>query len=184
MTPLRIDFAPPSLRRTLARTSALAWVLLAMAVLLCAAAGVLAWHLQVKQRADQALVDSVRRRVAAPPVVAVASDSAKLPQISALQANAVNAAVLQLNLPWRALRDAVGAATPPTIALLALEPDAHKQTLRVTAEARNSDEMFAYVEQLKAQELFSAVLLTRHEINDQDPNRPIRFQLDAVWSAP
>ena len=184
MTPLRIDFAPPSVRRTLAQTKPLAWVLLAVAIMLCAGAGVMAWHLQVQQRADQAQVDSVRRRVAAPPVAASTTDSAKLPQIGALQANAVNTAVLQLNLPWRALRDAVGAATPPTIALLALEPDAHKQTLRITAEARNSDEMFAYVEQLKAQELFSAVVLTRHEINDQDANRPIRFQLDAVWSTP
>lgn len=185
MTPLHIDFAPPSMRRTLARTPPLAWLLLAIALLLCAAAGVLAWRLQVQQRADQAQIDNVRRRVAAPVVAAVAAPVAgALPQISTVQATVVNAAVLQLNLPWRALRDAVGAATPPTIALLALEPDAHKQSLRLTAEAKNSDEMFAYVEKLKEQELFSAVLLTRHEINDQDPNRPIRFQLDAVWSAP
>jgi Tfp pilus assembly protein PilN len=184
MTPLHIDFAPPSLRRTLARTPPLAWALLLVALLLCAAAGVLAWRLQAQRLADQAQVDSVRRRVAAPVVVAAAPVDVALPQISTVQANVVNAAVLQLNLPWRALRDAVGAATPPTIALLALEPDARKQTLRVTAEAKNSDEMFAYVEKLKEQELFSAVLLTRHEINDQDPNRPIRFQLDAIWSAP
>jgi hypothetical protein len=24
----------------------------------------------------------------------------------------------------------------------------------------------------------------RHEINELDPNRPIRFQVDAQWSAP
>jgi hypothetical protein len=43
------------------------------------------------------------------------------------QADAVNAAVMQLNLPWRALHDAVAAATPASIALLALEPDARKR---------------------------------------------------------
>lgn len=185
MRRLDIDFAPPGVRRTIARTPPLAWLLLVLGLLLCAGAGLLAWRLQVQRHADQAQIDSVRRRVAAPLLVAAAAPvTAALPQIGAAQATVVNAAVLQLNLPWRALRDAVGAATPPTIALLALEPDAHKQTLRLTAEARNSDEMFAYVEQLKAQELFSAVLLTRHEINDQDPNKPIRFQLDAVWSTP
>ncbi|HZV65151.1 MAG TPA: PilN domain-containing protein, partial [Telluria sp.] len=66
----------------------------------------------------------------------------------------------------------------------ALEPDARKRTMRITAEAKTSDDMIAYVEQLKQQELFAAVVLTRHEINDQDPNKPIRFQLDAQWTAP
>jgi Tfp pilus assembly protein PilN len=97
------------------------------------------------------------------------------------QAAAVNAAVLQLNLPWRALYDAVQAGTPANIALLALEPDARKSLLRITAEAKTSDDMIAYVEQLKKSEWFSGVLLSRHEINEQDPNRPIRFQLDAQW---
>jgi hypothetical protein len=32
--------------------------------------------------------------------------------------------------------------------------------------------------------LFSAVALLRHEVNELDPNRPLRFQLDAQWSAP
>jgi hypothetical protein len=43
--------------------------------------------------------------------------------------------------------------------------------------------MVGYVEELKQQELFSSVMLTRHEINEQDPNRPLRFQLEAVWVA-
>jgi Tfp pilus assembly protein PilN len=93
----------------------------------------------------------------------------------------VNAAVLQLNLPWRALHDAVQAGTPSNIALLALEPDARKSMLRITAEAKTSDDMIAYVEQLQKSEWFGGVLLSRHEVNEQDPNRPIRFQLDAQW---
>jgi hypothetical protein len=44
--------------------------------------------------------------------------------------------------------------------------------------------MIAYVEALKKQDLFADVVLTRHEINEQDPMRPIRFQIDAEWSAP
>ncbi len=96
----------------------------------------------------------------------------------------MNAAVLQLNLPWRALHDAIAAATPKDIALLALEPDPRRRSMKITAEARTSDEMIAYVERLKQQELFGAVALLRHEINELDPNRPIRFQLDAQWSAP
>jgi Tfp pilus assembly protein PilN len=41
--------------------------------------------------------------------------------------------------------------------------------------------MLAYVRQLGQQDWFSAVALVRHEINEQDPNRPIRFQVDAAW---
>jgi Tfp pilus assembly protein PilN len=100
------------------------------------------------------------------------------------QADAVNAAVLQLNLPWRALHDAVQSATPAAIALLALEPDAKRRSLRITAEAKSSDDMIAYVVRLRGQDGFGAVALVRHEINEQDPNRPIRFQVDAAWSAP
>jgi Tfp pilus assembly protein PilN len=99
------------------------------------------------------------------------------------QAGAVNASVQQLNLPWRGLHDAVQAATPASIALLALEPDAKKSTVRITAEAKSSDDMIAYVEQLERIEWFTTVLLARHEINEQDPNRPIRFQVDAQWRA-
>ena len=91
------------------------------------------------------------------------------------------AAAQQLNLPWRGLYDAVQAATPATIALLALEPDAKKNSVRITAEAKGSDDMIAYVEQLERIEWFSTVLLARHEINEQDKNRPIRFQIDAQW---
>jgi Tfp pilus assembly protein PilN len=103
------------------------------------------------------------------------------PPVPEAQAAAVNAAVLQLNLPWRALHDAVQAGTPANIALLAMEPDARKNSVRITAEAKSSDDMIAYVEQLQKGDWFSAVLLSRHEINEQDPNRPIRFQLDAQW---
>jgi len=88
---------------------------------------------------------------------------------------------MQLNLPWRGLHDAIQAATPAAIALLALEPDARKGSVRITAEARTSDDMIAYVGQLQRIDWFGTVLLARHEINEQDPNRPIRFQIDARW---
>ena len=80
--------------------------------------------------------------------------------------------MLQLNLPWRALYDAIGAATPPSIGMLALEPDPRKRTMKITAEAKSSDAMIEYVELLKREELFSGVTLIRHEINEQD--RPSR----------
>ena len=181
MSGLRIDFAPPSLQRTLHRTGLLAWLLAAVALLLCLACAILGYRLLAQQRANTTQLAAAYTRAKAPLVIKVAAET---PRISEVQASAVNAAVMQLNLPWRALHDAIGAATPGTIAMLALEPDARKRSMKITAEAKSSDAMIAYVEALKKQDLFADVVLTRHEINEQDPMRPIRFQIDAEWSAP
>jgi Tfp pilus assembly protein PilN len=180
MKKVNIDFAPPSVARSILRTPRHTWALLWM--LVCALMALLAassafrrgqGEVALLRAQSQAQLRTQAQARAAPVIV-----RAPVPEA---QANAVNAAVLQLNLPWRALHDAVQAGTPASIALLALEPDARKSTVRITAEARSSEDMIAYVEQLQKDEWFSAVVLARHEINEQDPNRPIRFQLDARW---
>ena len=181
MKRLHIDFAPPGWQRTLHRTGAFAWLLAAVALLLCLGAALLGARLVAQQRADQAQLNAALTRAKAPVMVAV---SAPVTPISEPQAASVNSAVMQLNLPWRALHDAVGAATPARIAMLALEPDARRRSIKITAETKTSDAMIGYVEALKEQELFSGVALTRHEINELDPNKPIRFQLEAEWRAP
>ena len=201
MRRVRIDFAAPSLARTVHRTGPLAWSLALLAVLLCAAAVVAGWQMLARQRLLDAQLALVRAHAnaRAPTISAAAAAAATAavalqPQIGAAQAQAVNAAVQQLNLPWRALHDAVAQATPKTIALIALEPDPRRRSMKITAVAKNSDDMIAYVEQLKQQELFGAgtgsgdgagtVTLLRHETGERDPNLPIRFQLDARWGAP
>ena len=179
MRALRIDFAPPSLARTWFHTSRAARVLTGVALILAVAAGVQAWQLAEQRRIDAEQLARVTQRHAVP--VVAAPQVAKV-TVSLAQAAAVNAAVLQLNLPWRELQGAIGAATPASVALLALEPDARKHVVRITAETKGSDEMIAYVEALQQQAWFTAVALTHHETNDVDPNRPIRFQIDAQWA--
>jgi Tfp pilus assembly protein PilN len=179
MKTVRIDFAPPSLVRTVFRTPRQAWAMM-WALAMTAMALAFAYKgLERRQREIDLLRVQSQARAQAPAPAA----AAVRPPVPAAQAAAVNAAVVQLNLPWRALHDAVQAGTPANIALLALEPDAKKNTVRITAEARSSDDMIAYVEKLQKVDWFSAVILARHEINEQDPNRPIRFQLDAQWRA-
>lgn len=181
MKKVAIDFAPRGLVRSVFRTSRPAWALVLLAIAAACALGAarirvqrLQWEVDLLRAQSQA-----RTPAPAPAPVAVAART----RVPEAQAAAVNAAVLQLNLPWRALHDAVQAGTPANIALLALEPDAKKNTVRITAEARSSDDMIAYVEQLQKVDWFSTVILARHEVNEQDPNRPIRFQLDAQWRA-
>lgn len=180
MKRLRIDFTPPSLARSMYRAGPGAWLLVGAALAASSSAAWLGLELVDQQRRYDAEIAAVRASHRLPPP----APAAALPRISDAQAAAVNAAIAQLNLPWRALQDAVAAATPATIALLALEPDAKKHALKITAEAKNADDMVAYVEQLGRLELFKGAVLTRHEINEQDPLKPIRFQIEAAWSQP
>ncbi|WP_020653518.1 PilN domain-containing protein [Massilia niastensis] len=174
----RIDFAPRSLRRTLFMTPPRLLGLWLAAAGVCVPAVFQGMHYLEQQREVEALRAALAARVAAPAPTRVA---VRRPPVPEAQANAVNDIVMQLNLPWRDLAEAVRDATPASVALLALEPDAKRRTLRISAEARTSDDMFAYVARMQAQDWFSSVVLTRHEVVEQDPNRPLRFQVSAQW---
>ena len=179
MKPIRIDFAPRTLRYMIARTHWAAWVAGIVGALLCIAAGAMSAVLQQQRDELNGAVLHAKARLAQ------RTSNRPVPKktvISEAQATSVNAAIAQLNLPWRDVFNAIEAATPPTIALLTVEPDARRQVLKGLAEAKNSDGMITYIEQLKQQAFFSAVVLTRHEINEHDPNKPIRFQFEAQWA--
>lgn len=180
MKAVKIDFAPGSARRTLFHSHPAVLALAGAGVLLCAAAAVGGWTLMEQTRDREHQLQHLRERAAA---LSARPEEVAHVAIPEAQAGFVNAAILQLNLPWRELQDAVLAATPRTVALLAMEPDPRKRTLKITAEAKSSDDMVDYVAALKEQDSFSGVVLTRHEINEQDPNRPLRFQLEATWLA-
>jgi Tfp pilus assembly protein PilN len=177
---VRLDFAPSGLRRALLRAPFASRAAALGALALCAVALVQVLDYREAREEVDAQLAALQVRAAAPVTAPVAPRT----PLGEQEALAVNAAIAQLNLPWRALHDAVRAATPPSVALLALEPDARKRVLRITAEAKNSDDMLAYVRLLEREEWFASVTLVRHELLEQDPNRPLRFQLDAGWGAP
>lgn len=178
MNRVRIDFAPRTLRRAILRTRPLTRMLAAIGLILCVSAAITVSGVARERSALESQVDSVQAKLAARVATQPVPSKIVIPQI---QANAVNQAILQLNLPWRAVLDAIEAATPAHIALLAIEPDANKQLVKGVAEAKSSEEMIAYVGQLKRQPFFDRVALTKHEINEQDPNKPLRFQFEAQW---
>ena len=178
MRTIRIDFAPQGLRSALSRTSLLAYFLACVGLGLCIWAGFCAREILSRIDNREAALLHVRVKLSE------RSDSkpaVKKSTISDAQAHAVDGAIAQLNLPWRDAFDAIEAATPKSIALLALDPDAAREIMRGVAEAKSSDDMIAYIEQLKKQEFFDVVLLSKHEINEQDPNKPLRFQFEAHW---
>ena len=178
MTPIDINFAPASFARSLwhARPVALAAGLLG--IVLCGGALVAALDMARQQDALQAEGQEISSRLAK---VENDKPSATHSPVSEAQAKAINHAVGQLNLPWRAVLNAVENATPGSVALLSLEPEGKKFLLRGWAEAKSADDMLAYIELLKEQTFFADAALVKHEVNEQDANRPFRFQFEARW---
>jgi hypothetical protein len=41
--------------------------------------------------------------------------------------------------------------------------------------------MIAYIERLKKVDLFVHVDLIKHEVSEQDPYKPLRFEFEAKW---
>lgn len=113
-----------------------------------------------------------------PPPVQHAAPVAKP---TAAEIAAINRAVLQLNLPWPELFNALEAATPASVALLELTPDAAGLRLTGKAETSDSSAMLAYLARLQRQPFFNQVLLLRHERQTEPGPRPIRFVFEARW---
>jgi Tfp pilus assembly protein PilN len=110
-------------------------------------------------------------------------------RLSPKEIEAINRAIRQLNLPWENLLAVFEGEKYQVAALLALTPSIHasnpgQQPLRIQAEAKSADSMSEFVKALQEEKIFSDVAITHHEINDQDPNRPIRFTVDANWNLP
>lgn len=135
-------------------------------------------QLETQRRDLSHQLSALLHRVAANQASHVDQPSAAL---NADQVISVNRAIRQLNLPWHRLLSEFEASTPQEIALLSIEPDAKHASVRGTAEAPNAIGMLDYLTQLKGVGHFGTVFLTRHEMNEQDPMHPIRFQFEVRW---
>lgn len=95
------------------------------------------------------------------------------------QAQELNGAIRRLNTPWPALFAAIESATPAAVAILSVEPDEKTETLVIVGETRAFDQALALVDRLTTDPLFVRASLLKHEVNDQDSARPIRFRVEA-----
>lgn len=93
---------------------------------------------------------------------------------------AAEAVVRRLTVPWAGLVGALEKASSRDVALLQLQPDADQRRLRLTAEARNREAMFAYLRRLEAAPALAEVHLISHQVQQEDPQRPIQFSLQAL----
>jgi hypothetical protein len=90
----------------------------------------------------------------------------------------------ELSVPWSALLAELEAASQDnaaTVALLQVEPDAAKHTVRITAEARSLPDALSYLERLQQSKMLRYPMLESHERRKDDPEHPFRIKLAAEW---
>lgn len=95
------------------------------------------------------------------------------------QTQELNGAIRRLNTPWPAIFAAIESATPAAVAILSVEPDEKTETLVIVGETRAFDQALTLVDNLSADSPFTRASLLKHEINDKDSAKPIRFRVEA-----
>ena len=108
----------------------------------------------------------------------VTAQAARARSLEVTQANQV---VRQLSLPWNALFKAVEPSGAQNIALLSLEPDPGDGTVTISGEAKDFSALLGYTKQLSTSGIFDSVMLKSHRIQQEDPEKPLRFSLLARW---
>ncbi len=96
------------------------------------------------------------------------------------EVKSAEAVVRELTLPWAAVIEAVERAATREVAVLQLQPDAHSRILRITAEARSREAMFGYLRRLDAAKELSDVHVVSHQVQLDDPQRPLQFAVQAT----
>ncbi|HTN94274.1 MAG TPA: hypothetical protein VMJ33_06830 [Gallionella sp.] len=140
------------------------------------------WHyraLSTEIYSHEVLVSRLQERVNGGPV-SPGAEMRDAEQI-AREIRQANAAILALSLPWKDLFDAFEANRAKDVAVLAIEPDAQKGIVRITAEGRNFESMLNYISSLQKIALFREVVILNHQIQERDPQKPVRFVAQAAW---
>lgn len=88
-----------------------------------------------------------------------------------------------LMTPWADLLDSLESVPIHTVAVLSIEPSVSKHSIRITAEAKTSQDMLAYLGALQREARLSSVVLVSHQVQAQAPGAPVRFQIQAAWGA-
>ena len=169
MTPRRLELdyvAAPSAPR---------WVGISVLILALAVAGFLmlryrdAQHQLAALDAAQGMLSDRRAQRAVP--------KERLEQ----EAKIIDSAVRQLTLPWAQMIEAVEAASTSDVVVLQLQPEAQQRTLRLTAEAKSGEAMMRYVRRLSQSRVLSDVAPISHQVQLEDPSRPIQFSVQASF---
>ena len=172
--PIVVDFA--GARR---RWSPKAWLVAVIAGLVAFTAALYVANVRSHTRDLRAELNAMQwteRRAASRPSSA---------PITVDQARSVNDAVRRLNLEWDKIFAALKGADAAVgngagrVSLLTLEPDPASGLVKLTAEARSLSAMVGYQKQLENQAGVESAVVTKHEVQLDTPQAPVRFVIEA-----
>ena len=83
----------------------------------------------------------------------------------------------QLDFSWQPAFDALAAAHSSKIALVSLDAVQAKSHIKLVAEARQLADAVEFIEALQQQPGIRRAALTQHEVQSDDPEKPVRFNL-------
>ena len=178
MKPMHVDFVVRPLWRQPVAARGRA-ILIALGAVAGVAAVALSWqvlHLERQIAETTQAIALARHEVAArtppprPPLL-----------LSEAQVLAINGAIGQLNTPWPAMLDAFESVATAKVALLQIEPDNRRRLVKGVAEARDHQGMLDYLAALGSAAPFVRAVVSKQEINDRDPHRPLRFSFEALF---
>jgi hypothetical protein len=86
-----------------------------------------------------------------------------------------------LVVPWNEVLLAIEQSDMQDIALLNLEPSSKKQQVIISGEAKNLETILTYIQKLEAQPMLEKVYLQKHNIDEANAFKPVRFTLSAQW---
>lgn len=92
-----------------------------------------------------------------------------------------NEVIDQLTLPWEQLFAALEKANGQNVALLKVLPEKSKGMVFIDGEAKDIAAMLDYIRQLNDSKVLRDVDLLSHQIQLQDPQKPVHFNLSAKW---
>lgn len=95
--------------------------------------------------------------------------------------NQANTVLAQLALPWEALFRDIESSQRSRVALLSIEPNTDKRTVKITGEAKDLAAMLSYTQFLQEKESLTGVYLQSHHVELQSAEKPVRFTLQAAW---
>lgn len=162
------------------RASAGGWAILVLGLLCAGLAVVAAQRVAEETSIHEASVHRIERTLPGAGRAPLSAAESKAQEAVLADMRRV---VAQLNLPWNRLFTTLETVAIGDIALLTLTPDARKQQLRISAEARNLSAMLEFHRRLEGDTSMRDVALVNHEIGEQVPERPVRFSLIATWMA-
>jgi hypothetical protein len=98
---------------------------------------------------------------------------------------AVSAAQIdsQLQLPWNDFLHAIESSSMPSVALLGVEAQGSTRVLHLVGEAKDIEDVLAYVKKLRASPALRDVFLAGQEEKLVGAVKVIRFTVDATWGA-